>query len=225
MRVIAWILGLFSLAIGVTLIARYNEAYALFVWHPYRIQISINFLLLILLAAFAGFYLLIRAISHTLALPAQVAEFRRQRRRDNAAEALNDSARLFYEGRYGQALKLAEKSYPDVVFPVAALLAARAAPCDAEPEVKRHWLDQASRYDKEMRNARLMVETELAVADRRYDDAAQTLEVLQDTGSAILRVFGWHCRSNRAGAVGMRSPGWRGSCANTMPCRTIRRHR
>ncbi len=183
MRVIAWILGLFSLAIGVTLIARYNEAYALFVWHPYRVQISINLLVLLALAAFAGFYLLIRAVSLTLALPAQLAAFRRQRRRDNAAEALNDSARLFYEGRYGQALKLAEKSYPDVVFPgIAALLAARAAHAMRNRDVKRHWLEQASLYDKETRYARLMVETELAVADRRYDDAAQTLDVLRGHG-------------------------------------------
>lgn len=183
MRILAWILGLFFLAVGVTLLARYNDAYALLVWPPYRVQISINLLALLLLAAFVGLYALVRLAAHTLALPAQVAEFRRQRRRDNAAEALNDAARLFYEGRYGQALKLAEKSYPDVVFPgIAALLAARAAHAIRNREVKRYWLDQASRFDKEMRYARLMVETELAVADRRYEDAANTLDVLRSHG-------------------------------------------
>jgi len=183
MRLIFWILGLFSLAVGVTLLARYNDAYALFVWHPYRVQISMNLLALLTLCAFCGAYVLIRAVSHTLSLPAAVAEFRRQRKRDNAAKALNDSARLFYEGRYGQSLKLAEKSYPDVIYPgIAAILAARSAHAMRNREVKRHWLDKASTHDKEMHYARLMVETELAVADRRYDDAAHTLEILRSHG-------------------------------------------
>ncbi|WP_018604744.1 heme biosynthesis HemY N-terminal domain-containing protein [Uliginosibacterium gangwonense] len=183
MKLILWILGLFTLAVGLALLASYNDAYALFVWSPYRVQISINLLALLTVAVFAGLYALTRAVAHTLALPAAVAAFRRERRLTNAAHALCDSARLFYEGRFGQALRQAEKSYPDVAYPgIAALLAARAAHAMHNADTRSRWLNEASKHDKELRYARLMLEAELATADRRYEDAAQILEVLRSHG-------------------------------------------
>lgn len=183
MKLIFWILGLFSLAVCLALLAEYNQAYALFVWYPYRIQISINLLALLTVGAFALLYALSRIIARTLALPAAVAAFRRERKQSIAAQALFDAARLFYEGRFGQALRQAEKAYPDVSYAgIAALLAARAAHAMRNQDARRRWLNEASKHDKELRYARLMLEAELAAADRRYDDAAQILETLRSHG-------------------------------------------
>jgi len=183
MRVMFWILGLFALAVGVTLAARYNEAYALFVWHPYRVQISINLLVLVLLAMFGLFYTLARLVEHTLALPHAVAAYRRERSREYSAESLKDATRLLYEGRYGQALRLAEKAFPDASHPgIPALIAARAAHAMRNTVVRNRWLEEAGKHDEEMRYARLMVEADMALADRRYDDAAHLLDSLRTHG-------------------------------------------
>ena len=42
MRGLLWLIGLFALAAGLAVAGRYNEGYALLVWPPYRIQISLN---------------------------------------------------------------------------------------------------------------------------------------------------------------------------------------
>ena len=48
MRWIFWILGLFALAVAVALALRFNDGYALFVWPPYRVELSLNLLALTL---------------------------------------------------------------------------------------------------------------------------------------------------------------------------------
>ena len=57
MRGLLWLIGLFALAAGLAVAGRYNEGYALLVWPPYRIQISLNLLILLLVGAFAAAYL------------------------------------------------------------------------------------------------------------------------------------------------------------------------
>jgi phage gpG-like protein len=73
-------------------------------------------------AAFSCIYLLARAVSHTLALPRAVAEFRRRRQQDKASQALRDAWRLLQEGRYGHALRCAEKARSTIT-PVRGMLA------------------------------------------------------------------------------------------------------
>ena len=184
MRSILRILGLFILAVTIVLLAEYNNAYTLIVWPPYRVQISLNLLVLLLLLGFCLLYAVTRIVARVLELPSVVAAFRERQRREGAAKAFSDSVCLFYEGRYGQALKQAEKAYSDVDYPgIAALLAAKSAHAMHDRERKRHWLDEAGKHDQTVRKARLMVEAELAIADRRYDDAARFLDTLRAQGN------------------------------------------
>ena len=53
MRWVFWILSLFALAVAVALALRSSPGYALLVWPPYRVELSINLLVLLLVAGFA----------------------------------------------------------------------------------------------------------------------------------------------------------------------------
>ena len=63
MRGLLWLIGLFALAAGLAVAGRYNEGYALLVWPPYRIQISLNLLILLLVGAFVAAYSLSRLVA------------------------------------------------------------------------------------------------------------------------------------------------------------------
>lgn len=88
MKILAWFLGLAALAVGVSLAARGNEGYALLVVPPYRIEITLNLLLVGLLVAFAIGYLSLRGILLTLSLPERVRAFHAARSKEKAALSL-----------------------------------------------------------------------------------------------------------------------------------------
>jgi HemY protein len=181
MRGLAWLLGLAALAVGIALAARGNEGYVLIVWPPYRIELTLNLLLVGLLLAFFVGYAALRALLLTLALPQRVREFHAARRKDKASLALQAALRLFYEGRYGHALKRATQAFDAGHAPgLSALLAARAAHALREPEKEAAWLARAG-SDAEVAAAWLMSEAELAVESRRFDDALQALQRVQGT--------------------------------------------
>lgn len=189
MRALFWLLGLFAVAIGVTLFAHYNEAYALLVWHPWRIQISLNLLLVLLLFAFFIGYRIMRVAVRAGELPGEVSEWRRRKRRELAQAAFVDAGRFYLEGRFGQAFRAAAEAYAGLPRPgVAALLAARAAHAMRDAERRDAWLVHAAAHDREIRAARLMAEAEMACADRRFDAAAASLEGLRAHGHRHLAV-------------------------------------
>jgi HemY protein len=74
-----------GLAVAFALAARYGDGYALFVYPPWRIEISLTLFLLAALALFAVLYGLLRLASHTARLPQQVAAFRRRARNGTRA--------------------------------------------------------------------------------------------------------------------------------------------
>ena len=48
MRTLLWIVAIAALAVGLTLAARYNTGYVLLVLPPYRVEFSLNLLLVLL---------------------------------------------------------------------------------------------------------------------------------------------------------------------------------
>ncbi|WP_374264165.1 heme biosynthesis HemY N-terminal domain-containing protein [Zoogloea sp.] len=183
MRGLLWLLGLFALAAALAVAGRYNEGYALLVWPPYRVQISLNLLIVLLVGGFAALYALSRLVSRTLALPRAVQQFRARKGRERAAQAIYDAVRLRIEGRFGQALKQATAAYEAGESPgLAALLAARAAHSLRDETRYRYWLGKVAEHDAEMRLARLMTEAKLAVEERRFDEAAERIDELNAGG-------------------------------------------
>jgi len=177
MRAVFWLLILAALAVGLSLAARYNDGYVLLVLPPWRAEVSLNLFLLAAIAGFFLIYLLARAVSHTLGLPRAVAEFRRRRQQQKAALALRDAWRLLQEGRYGHAMRCAEKVRPD--HPGAGMLALagwRAAHALRDAERTAEWATRVRAHDNAgLLAARLMTEAEFALEDRRFEDAHDAL--------------------------------------------------
>jgi HemY protein len=178
-RALSWLLLLAVMAVGLALAARYNEGYVLLVLPPWRGEMSLNLFLMLAAGSFFVVYLLVRAVSHTLALPRAVAEFRRRRRLDAGARALRDAWRLLQEGRYGHAIRSAEKvAADDPGAGLAAMAGLRAAHEMRDTGRKEEWSARLCTIaDRELEAARLMTEAEIALDDRRFDDARGNLQL------------------------------------------------
>ncbi len=183
MRLLFWLLALFSAAVLLAIAGRYNDGYALFVLPPWRVEISLNLLLLLMVGSFALLYLLLRLVVRTLRMPQAVRQFRARKRREKAAVSFRESLRLLFEGRYGQALKCAEQAVQGGESPgLAALVAARAARGMNDDKREAQWLERALQHDGELHTARLMTEAELHVDARRFGAALESLDSLQEGG-------------------------------------------
>ena len=199
MRGLLWLLTLAALAVGLALAARYNNGYALLVLPPWRVDLSLNLLILLEVAGFFLLYLFLRTMANTLRLPQTVREYRARRRREQAERALSDALRFSYEGRYGHALKSAATAYAANHAPgLSALVAARAAHALREAEREAEWLSLAAAHDEECRIARLMTEVELHLEARRYTDAQAVLDQLTAGGQRHIAALRFALRTYQA---------------------------
>ncbi len=180
MRGLFWILTLFGLAVAVALGARLNDGYVLLVFPPWRAEVSLNLLILVLLGLFMAFYAAMRVLSATFGLPKRVREYRTRQRRDKAGLVFQDAVRLLFEGRFGQAMKKAAEAHGAGTAPgLSALIAARAAQRMREPAKQQYWLEHARTDDPRTEAATLMLDAEMANEERRFDVALAALEKLQ----------------------------------------------
>ncbi len=179
MRTLLWFLTLAALAVGLSLAARYNDGYALLVLPPWRLELSLNLLLLLLLAAFVIGYASLRLISAMVHLPASVRAFRDARAKAKGEAALREAIQLLIEGRYGRTLKRAEDAWNAGHAPgLAALLALHASTALRDVDRQRHWQQRAVEHDSDIRNARLMMEASFAVDARDFEQARILLDQL-----------------------------------------------
>lgn len=182
MKGLFWILALAVSAVAVALGARLNDGYALLVFPPWRVEISLNLLIVALSLAFAVFYVVLRVVSVTFGMPRRVREYHERRQRDQAVQVFQDAVCFLFEGRFGQALKKATEAHAIGTAPgLSALIAARAAQRLREPEKQRYWLDHARTDDPRTVAATLMLDAEMANEERRFDAALAALEKLQAT--------------------------------------------
>ena len=128
MRTLLWVVAIAALAVGLTLAASHNAGYVLLVLPPYRVELSLNLLLVLLALGFAMGYALVRTVSAMLRLPRQVREYRVARRREKARATLLEALHEYFAGRYGRAEKAAAAALElREHASLAAVLAARAA--------------------------------------------------------------------------------------------------
>jgi len=102
-RTLLWVVAIAALAVGLTLAASHNTGYVLLALPPYRVELSLNLLLVLLALGFATGYALVRAVSAMLGLPRQVREYRVARRREKARATLLEA---LHEYRHLLALRL-----------------------------------------------------------------------------------------------------------------------
>jgi hypothetical protein len=96
MRWLIWMLGLGALATGLTLVADLNPGYVLIALPGQRIELSLNFAIVLIVFGFVAGYLLLRLLVTAVALPSRVARFRATRRRDAAYHTMIEALREFF---------------------------------------------------------------------------------------------------------------------------------
>jgi HemY protein len=189
MKALAWFLAILAVAVGVTLFARYNSGYVLVVLQPWRVEFSLNFLLIVLVCAFFAGYAIVRAVSATVRLPRQVREYRLARRRDQARATLLEALREYFAGRYGRAEKAAAASIRSGEQPqLSAVLAARAAHELRAYERRDGYLAQAGGANPEQDLPRIVTEAELLIEQRQYEEALERLKALPRKHTAAVRL-------------------------------------
>lgn len=80
MRWSLWLLIIFVLATGAALLVATNQGYVLIVRPPYRLEISLNFLIVLIVLAFILLHLILRLIHYIQRLPASVRVYRETER-------------------------------------------------------------------------------------------------------------------------------------------------
>jgi len=183
MRWLIWILLILSMAVGLALVMRFNHGNVAILWPPYRVDLSVNFAVVILVAAFLLVHLLVLGIGKALNLPTRVRDYRQRRRSDAARLALRDSLLAFFEGRFGRAERLAQKARDDEELAGAAsLVAARAAHRMKEFERRDRWLELAE-GERGSAQAEKMTVAEFALDEQQPGRALAAIDQLHGGGS------------------------------------------
>lgn len=185
MRFFLKLVALFAAAIGLAVLARYNPGNVVLFYPPYRIDISLNFFIVLLVGSFVLLLAVVGAVRATMALPRRVEQYRATRQLRESGRALHEALRAYLEGRFGRAEKSARKAAesPDHAG-LAALIGARAAQRVQETARRDQWLADAGK-DAGVRTARLMTTLELLSEDSKDTDAA--LAVLQELNASGIR--------------------------------------
>ncbi|MGS0742676.1 heme biosynthesis HemY N-terminal domain-containing protein [Glaciimonas sp. GG7] len=197
MRFFLWLIALFATAIGLAVLARYNAGNVVLFYPPYRIDLSLNFFILLSGIFFIALYILIRAIRTTQKLPGKVISYRRQKREEKSNKALRDSLKSLFEGRYGQAEKAATRAAElNENLGVAALIAARAAHRMGQSDRRDIWL--SSIEDKEgMQTARLMTALDLLVDEHKPQAALAAVDALNASGIRHIQALRLALKANQ----------------------------
>lgn len=108
MRAALWLLGLFAIAAAVALFAGNNQGTVTVFWPPWRVDLSLNLVLLLLFGAFVFLHLALRGFSALFALPTQARQWRLQQKERALHAALLDAMVQLLSGRFSRARKAAQ---------------------------------------------------------------------------------------------------------------------
>ena len=180
MRALFWFLLLAVGAVVAALAAKLNNGYALLVAAPYRIELSLNLLLFLIVGGFLSLYFALRVIVHTTRLPAQVKQWRRLQR-EARSRAKQDAATVaLLEGRYVKAQQQATEA---LAFPgasgLAALIGARAALDMRQYNAAEELLTRPESQVKSLAVSRLTLAAESALEQGQPQEALRILSELK----------------------------------------------
>lgn len=189
MRTLFWIIAIVALGAGLVAAGRYSSGYLLLVLPPYRVELSLNLLFVLLFIAFVLAYLAVRVASGTMRLPAQVREYRVARRRQRGQATLLEALQEFFAGRYARAEKAAAVAIELCEHAaLCALLAARAAHELRAFERRDAYLAKAATLAPEDDAVKVVTEAEMLLDQRRFQEALTVLKSLPRKHTAALRL-------------------------------------
>ena len=108
MRAALWLLALFGIAVAIALFAGNNQGTVTLYWPPYRVDLSLNLVLLLLFAAFVFVHAVLGAMSALFDLPRQALRWRTQQKERAMFGSLLDGLSHMLAGRFIRARKSAE---------------------------------------------------------------------------------------------------------------------
>jgi HemY protein len=197
MRLFLWLVALMAAAIGIAVTARFNPGNVVLFYPPHRIDLSLNFFVVLEVALFALLYVLIRAFRATLKMPARVAAYRQRKRERDGNKGLREALKALFEGRFGHAEKAAARAAElEENAGVAALIGARAAHRMRQAERRDSWLARLQ-GDNGMKTARLMTMTELLVDDHQPEAALQAVAELNASGTRHIHALQWSLKAQQ----------------------------
>lgn len=198
MRTALWFLGLFGVAVAVALFAGNNQGTITIFWPPYRVDLSLNLVLLLLALLFVLLHVALRSLSALFAMPGLARRWRVQHQEHAIHEALLEALSNLLAGRFIRARKAAQGvleregalkrggetlAYSARLRTLAHLLAAESAQSLQDSVGRethfRHALDHANQRDaQEARDGVLLRAARWALEDHDAQAALQWLDEL-----------------------------------------------
>ena len=200
MRNLIGLIALTAVAVAAALFAGNNQATVTLFWPPYRVDMSLNLLLLCLVGVFMTVYVAMRALSAITSLPAEARRWRLQYLERSLQQGILDALSHLAAGRFIRARKAAEAvleqdaaltqsehplPYSNRLRAMAHLLAAEGAHALQDGAARdahgKQALGQAaggSRADQEIREGLQLRSAGWLVDDRDFRAALQQLEDL-----------------------------------------------
>ena len=108
MRATLWFLALFGVAVAVALFAGNNQSTVTVYWPPYRVDLSLNLVVLLLFGTFVLLHAALRALAALLDLPHQANRWRMQQKERAMHTALLDAMAHLIAGRFVRSGKAAD---------------------------------------------------------------------------------------------------------------------
>ena len=197
MRVLLWLVALMAAAIGIAVSAQYNPGNVVFLYPPYRIDLSLNMFLVLSGLLFVLGYGILRALRATVTMPAKVAAYRQRKRERDGNKGLRDALKALFEGRFGHAEKAAMRAadLPENAG-LAALIGARAAHRMRQGSRRDNWLAGVVN-DTSLKTARLMTMTELLVDDHQPEAALDAVAELNASGQRHIHALQWSMKAHQ----------------------------
>ncbi|NJS36401.1 MAG: heme biosynthesis protein HemY [Brachymonas sp.] len=111
MRSALWLLAIFAAAVGVALFATRSTGSVTLYWPPYRVDLSLNLVLLLLVGLFVLLHLAIRAFGALMDLPQEAKAWRATQRQQAMHAQLRDALAHLLAGRFSRAKKQALQAH------------------------------------------------------------------------------------------------------------------
>src|SRR5260364_171612 len=191
-----WLIVLFASAAALAVLGQREAGQVIILYAPYRLEFSLNLLIVILIAAGIALYALIRLLSNLWKMPARLAAYRARARVAKAHAALRQAWEYLSAGRFARAEKSAQAACRAADNQgAAALSGARAAHQMREYARRDEWLERIKR-------ARWPEAKWIATAEMRldaHDDAAAlaALDEIQTRGAHRLHAQSIALRAQR----------------------------
>lgn len=183
MRFLLWLIILAALAVGVAALSQANMGYAVIVFPPYQIDLSLNLFIIYLLFTVGVLYLLLRLTVNTITLPSTVRRWRSQKEQKTARKQGYLAIIALLEGRFLQAEKAVEKALlheKNLDARVIALLtAAKAAHMRRDFTQRDVYLAQIESEDSKPSVAANMLKAEMLADEQRNVEALRVLSAVR----------------------------------------------